>query len=190
LEAAAVYGATIWRYADGHPDYCEFLGVAAGRSYRPPELLSRIILKLEGDVPCTCSIMVRKEIATAVGGFEEGFRLFEDQTFLAKLFIRYPIYVSNHCEAIYRQHSESTSAIAIRTGAYIHGRRSLAELAFLTWTEELITAEGVVNCDLTAALAGRLAVYRRPLRTHARRLFAAMSNTYRNRKQNREPLHK
>ena len=173
-DAAAVYGATIWSHADGRPDCHERLGVPAGRTYEPPELVTRIMLGLEGDVPCTCSIMVRRDLAIAVGGFEERFRLFEDQTFLVKLFIGYPIYVSNHREAVYRQHSELTSAVAARTGAYIPGRRSLAELEYLAWVESYIAAEGIVDAKLAAALADRLAVYRSPMRTRVRRLFTAI----------------
>ena len=181
-EAAAVYGATIWSHADGRPDCHERLGVPAERTYEPPELMTRIILGLQGDVPCICSIMVRREFAIAVGGFEERFRLFEDQTLLVKLFARYAIYVSNHREAVYRQHSESTSAVAARTGAFIPGRRSLAELAYLAWVESYIAAEGIVDADLAAALVDRLAIYRSPIRTRARRLFTAITGKNKHKK--------
>ena len=111
--AACVYGASRW-WHDGVPgrDWTERLGVAVDRTYPAPLLFVRILMEERGDIPCTCGVMVRKSALDAVGGFEERFTLYEDQSLWAKLFLAYPTRVRSGCDARYRQHSDSTSTRA------------------------------------------------------------------------------
>jgi GT2 family glycosyltransferase len=52
--------------------------------------------------------LVRRTAFDAVGGFEERFRgLYEDQAFLAKMFLRHPMYISSRTTYRYRQHDKS-----------------------------------------------------------------------------------
>ena len=162
--ADAVYGRAYWRYSDGRPEELDDLGIPADRTYSPPELATRILLWREGAIPCTCSIMIRRECAISVGGFVEGLALYEDQSFWAKLFLKHPVHVSNHCAAVYRQHPKSTSAAAIRRGWYDDIRPNTAQLAFLEWLEGFVRSEGVVNRELSRALKGSLVPYRAPVR--------------------------
>jgi hypothetical protein len=47
----------------------------------------------------------------AVGGFEERFRgMYDDQAFLIKIFLRYPVYISSRTWLRYRQHDDSCCA--------------------------------------------------------------------------------
>lgn len=133
-EAAWVYGATRWFYEDARTrDYVERLGLRLDRRYLPPELLNRIILEERGDIPCTCGVMIRRSALDAVGGFEEQFVLYEDQSLWVKLLLRYPVRVLSGCNALYRQHPASTSSAAVSSGDYSQSAGHPARDAFLTW---------------------------------------------------------
>lgn len=52
--------------------------------------------------------LVRRSVFDAVGGFEDRFRgLYDDQAFLAKIYLAYPIYISSRTWYRYRQHNTS-----------------------------------------------------------------------------------
>ena len=78
----------------------------------PPELL-RWFLADESLAPCTCTVLVRTEVARRLGGFASEFTgLYDDQVFYAKLALAEPIAVSTRCVARYRQHAGSCCAMA------------------------------------------------------------------------------
>lgn len=137
--AAMLYSRTRWWHDGirGH-DFTERLGVPANRIHPPPYLLNRVILLKKGDIPCTCGVLIRKHAIDAVGGFDERFALYEDQVLWAKIFLAYPIYVSNACHARYRQHAASTSARAEAAGEYDRYRAHAAQGAFFTWLEAYV----------------------------------------------------
>ena len=133
-EAAWVYGATRWFYeGERRRDYVERLGLRLNRRYLPPELLNRIILEERGDIPCTCGVMIRRSALEVVGGFEEQFALYEDQSLWVKLLLRYPVRVLSGCNARYRQHPASTSSAAVSSGDYSQSAGHPARDAFLNW---------------------------------------------------------
>lgn len=148
-EAGMVYGPTQWWYSwsdsstDGQRDFVHPPNAPPGRLIRPPTLLAEL-LKSEGLSPCTCSILVRREILERTGGFEERFRgLYEDQAFCAKVSLDGPVFASSECSCRYRQHPDSASAVALKAG----GHRS-QRLAFLEWLASYLVARGVDDDEL------------------------------------------
>lgn len=141
--AAMLYSRTRWWHdgVRGH-DFTERLGVAANRVHPPPYLLNRVILLAKGDIPCTCGVLLRKRAIDEVGGFEERFVLYEDQTLWAKILLAYPAYVSRSCHSRYRQHESSTSARAEASGDYDRYRTHAAQEAFFTWLEDYVRQHG------------------------------------------------
>ena len=167
-EAAMLYGPTRWTYENSSKrDRVEWLGVPAGRVYPPPELLRRVLLLQEGHIPCTCGVLIRREAALSVGGFEEGFRLYEDQSLWAKVFLRFPAYVSSHCHARYRQHEASSSSAAERAGEYHPTRPHPAGLAFFQWLQGYVRASGRAEPELMRAFRWALYPYRHPWQARA-----------------------
>ena len=101
-EAAMAYNRTQFWFCwtgdveDRRPDYMERLGVAPNTLIAPPTLLS-LILREESPVPCTCSVLIRREAVERVGGFEESFfDLFTDQAFYAN-FLSSPVLAADNC---------------------------------------------------------------------------------------------
>lgn len=144
--AAMLYGPTRWWFPlQWWRNRTERLGVDLDRVHEPPRLLLDVIVRRSGDIPCTCGILVRREVAVRLGGFEEGFRLYEDQTLLAKVLLRHPAYVSSRLHARYRNHPASTSARAMADGEYQPYRPHAARREFLEWLSAHVAESG---CDV------------------------------------------
>ena len=152
-EAAMVYGRTLYWFAgDGARDFMSKLGVRPDRVFHPPALLT-LFLRDGGSVPCICSIVARCEVVRALGGFEERIQhLYEDQVLLAKLCLAAPVYVESGCRERYRQHAQSSSTVAIQTGAYDPLAPNPARAAFLSWLTEHLAAHPVADAALARAL--------------------------------------
>lgn len=150
--AVWVVRATRWFHEDRPGrDWTERPGVRAGRSYDPPRLCLRMILREIGDVPSTCGVLMRKDVLEAVGGFEERFRLYEDQALWAKLMLAGRTRVGPGCDALYRQHAASTSAAAETSGEYHPSRPHAARAAFLGWLRDYAADQGL-GPDLRAEI--------------------------------------
>jgi glycosyltransferase involved in cell wall biosynthesis len=152
--AAMVYGPTRWWYPGAeYRDWTEEMSREANRLHQPPDLLCRVLIMQTGrQVPCTCAVMIRRTVLDIVGGFDEGFRLYEDQTLWAKLFLRFPVFVSDSCVARYRQHSHSASAEAEREGLYQRFGPHRARQEFLRWVERHVAESGIHNQRISRCL--------------------------------------
>src|SRR5262245_57888974 len=113
---------------DRDRDHVPRSGLAGETVLHPPALLLRM-LRNETRSPGTCSVLVRRPVATAVGGFERRFRgMYEDQAFLAKVCLTAPVLVTDDVVARYRQHSGSSYARARAAGT-----ADAAEGIYLEW---------------------------------------------------------
>ncbi|MGQ3685781.1 MAG: glycosyltransferase [Candidatus Loosdrechtia sp.] len=167
-DTAMVYGPTLYWFSwagesqDAHRDYLGKLGVKPNTLFEPPELLT-LFLKDGGIVPCICALLIRSKIIKEVGGFEETVSfLFEDQVFLAKICSRSRVFVDNGCWDKYRQHPESSSSVAIKTGEYHPLRQNPARFKFLTWLEKYLSEQGIEDARLKRVLQGDIWPYRHP----------------------------
>jgi glycosyltransferase involved in cell wall biosynthesis len=157
--AAMVYGATHWWYPDDESrDWTEPIAPAP-RLHAPPKLLRDIILMRRGHAPCICSAMIRRGVFLDLGGFEEQFRLYEDQTLWVKVFLKYPVVELATRLAIYRQHAESTSAAAARSGEYAWRVPHKGRAAFVEWIALCLRRGGNNDSHLQRAMRLALAPY-------------------------------
>jgi glycosyltransferase involved in cell wall biosynthesis len=142
-EVGALYGNTRYWFSwtgdaeDRAEDFLPELGVADATIMMPPELLTRCLAGTAA-VPCTCSIVMRRAVVEAVGGFQEEFRyVFTDQAFYTKLLLTTPVYVSASCWDWYRRHPESACAITSQ-----RGETDAKRLQYLRWTRDYLRTHG------------------------------------------------
>ena len=144
----------------------------------PPEASLALYPLGNASAPCPSDMMVRTSSARALGGFEERFTamyaMYEDQAFLAKLYLTAAVYFSSKIWLKYRQHVNSCVATVNAAGKY-HDVR----LYFLSWFETYL--ENRQNADrlVLAALRRSLRPYRKPRIHHLLALPSKLRNRYR-----------
>lgn len=174
-EVGMVVGASeYWRSWTGHADDTDYIvnvGAPNDTIVEHPKLLTLLYPLGRGAAPCPSSLLMRRNVFEAVGGFEEDFRgMYEDQAFLAKAYLRTSTFVSSSCWDRYRLHPDSCVATAARAGSY-HSIRQF----FLRWLEGYLTEEGVVDAKIWQALRSASWPYRHPILHRLTTLTPAMS---------------
>jgi glycosyltransferase involved in cell wall biosynthesis len=165
-EAAMVYGASQdWRSwaANNEADQRDTipsLGITPGTLVNPPTLLVRA-LDATARTPGPSNLLVRSVHAKRIGGFEEHFRgpyqLFEDQTFLAKLYLTEPVFVAGECWDRYRLHPDSCVSRVKRAG-----QKYAVGLYYLEWLGGYLTREGITDSAIWNALRKKRWQYGQP----------------------------
>lgn len=160
-EAALVYGPLQYWYswtgdpADIGRDYIESLGVPPDSLIRPPKLLPLFLLD-KAAVPS--GMLIRQEAIKRVGGFENTFRgEYEDQVFCAKICLNAPVYASNKCWYLYRQHPNSSYSVGQQSG-----QTHSARLKYLNWLAQYLTDQDVQDPGVWCALRHELWRYNHP----------------------------
>jgi glycosyltransferase involved in cell wall biosynthesis/SAM-dependent methyltransferase len=156
--AIMVYGATqYWHGWTGQPeavaqDHIPDLGVLADRLYEPPSLTTALYPLGTGTAPCPSDLLLRRAAVELTGGFEECFTgLYEDQAFLAKVYLSGPVFVSSECWDRYRIHPESCMSSMRRTGDY-----SAVRQFFLHWLQMYLRRRTISDAAVWTALRGAL----------------------------------
>lgn len=165
LHADIVYGPTQWWYSwTGDPEdinrdsICN-LRVQPNQIVEPPKLFAPFFLTQTAISPCTCSLILRREVIEAVNGFENEFRyIYTDQVFYTKLFLKSSTFITSECGAKYRQHPTSSCATVEKTGKVFAARSR-----FLFWLESYVLEQGVKDPDILVALQKAMWVYRHPI---------------------------
>lgn len=152
-DAGITCGASIW-WHPGHEyrNWSDSIRSLHQGLYRPPSLLNHAILLQRDHVPSLCSVMVRRPALPALPAFEPGLRLYEDQAFLAKIFLAHPAYIGRHCTSLYRQHPASTSSNAERKRQYRRLGRHQARAHFLAWIRDYLEQGGFSDASIEEAL--------------------------------------
>ena len=163
-EAAMVYGNTLYWYSwtgrseDIEHDYIPSLGVKLDSLIPPPSLFAGFF----GNgvtIPCPCSVLVRRNIALEVDGFDESIQqLYEDQAFYAKIFLNRLVFAESGCWQKYRQHADSSWHLSLQTG-----EDRAARLTFLNWLENYLLQKGVKDTEIWSNLQRHLFSDRHPL---------------------------
>lgn len=181
--AAMVYGASQYWYswtddsADAERDTPRRLGVTPDTLIEPPALVP-LFLSGEARTAAMCSLLVRRDTVTGVGGFEERFRgMYEDQVFLFKLCLAHPVFVESGSWDRYRQHPESFVARERRGGNDPRRDVTREQRGFLEWLGRHLADEQIADPVLRAAFRRATYPYRHPVahrlspRRGARRLL-------------------
>jgi glycosyltransferase involved in cell wall biosynthesis len=151
-DVAMVCGALLYWYswdpASTEADRAVLTGGVADRRLEPPEA-PLVLYPLGRAAGAGLDVLVRRSALEAVGGFEERFRgLYEDQAFLTKVFLRYPVYISSRSWLRYRQHDDSCCAQTPRSDSDYWRLRGV----FLDWLQAYVRQQGLADARINAAL--------------------------------------
>ncbi len=168
-EAGMVYGAThMWHGWTHKPedmarDRLRQLGVQPNTMIEPPTLLT-LFLRGQAETPATCGVLIRREVIEVIGGFEPMFRgMFDDQVFFAKLCLQTSVFVESGCWDRYRQHPDSTCAIAKKTGKYHTQQMNPTHLNYLKWLKTYLSQVEVKDFEVSQALEEIINRYYHPI---------------------------
>jgi len=174
-QAGMVYGRSEYWYSwmgdSGQvgQDYIAELAGEPGRLHMPPELIKLSYPLGIGSTPCPSDLMFRREQVEQIGGFEESFtgkyQMYEDQAFLAKVYLNMPVFVAKECWDRYRQHPDSCVAVVTKAGQY-HEVRSY----FLNWLSGYLARQRIGDSEVSRALNKALWPYRHPVLHRLRRV--------------------
>jgi glycosyltransferase involved in cell wall biosynthesis len=163
-QVGMLYGTTKYWYSwtnraeDCERDFVPELRVRKNSLFYPPELFL-LLLDGKAEVPCTCSILVRREIIQKVGGFEESFRgMYEDQAFYAKMCLYAPVLATDDCLAWYRQHPDSSTGVVHRSRQILKTRER-----YLNWLEGYLTEANCLDQTLWQSLRRELWLLKTPV---------------------------
>ena len=132
------------------------------------------MLRSETRSPGICTVLIRRSVAAAVGGFESRFRgMYEDQAFLAKVCLTSPVLVTDDVVARYRQHPGSSY-----TQARAMGVAADAELTYLGWlAREVFGRYGRHRGQAWESLRAILQRHRRSWRQRLRAALKAVARS-------------
>jgi Methyltransferase domain len=163
-----VYSSTwMWFSWTENPEDAKFdrgrtLGVEPDTLIAPPHLL-KLFLQDKAETPGTCSVLMRRELVEAVGGFEESFRgMYEDQAFFSKVCLQASVFVQSGHWDRYRQHDKGSCYVAQSQGEYDPFQPNAAHLRFLNWLETYLSEKQVTRGEVWQALQQALFPYRHP----------------------------
>ncbi len=152
-EAGMVYGQSQYWHSwtmnpeDAHRDHVPKHGIQADALFEPPALSALVYPLGRGTPPCPSDLLLRREAVERIGGFEEAFRgmyqLYDDQTFLAKVYLNEPVFVASKCWDRYRQHPEQCVSVVQKAG-----QNHAVRLAFLQWLAEYLYAQEVKDTEI------------------------------------------
>jgi glycosyltransferase involved in cell wall biosynthesis len=173
-EVAMVYGRSEYWYDWAPQALCanRMPVIAPGQKlYVPPELLLIThALGKKASSPPPSDLIFRRDAAKKIGGFVDEFvgpyGIYEDIAFLTKMFLSYPVYVSDECWDRYRLHSLSMTALASSSGD-----RAKARSFYFLWLASHMRHNGIVDKRIWRLYRARTWEYRHP---HAARLYRAI----------------
>lgn len=175
-EAAMLYGRTQFWFSwtennpvnwtlkpeDKQGDFMTITSVQFNTLVKPPTQLL-LFLQNKEIYPCTCSILIRRQVFEEIGGFEEDFRnAHEDMVFHSKIFLKASVYVSSECWDRYRMHPNSYWRRADREGKGAETRR-IGHIKYLTWLENYLFEKEIKDPTVWKALKKALWPYRHPI---------------------------
>ena len=135
------------------------IGIGAPEGLYAPGKLIKLLYPLStGQPPCPSGIILKAEILKHSGAFEEAFsgiyQLYEDQAFLAKMYLAEVIYISATANNKYRKHGNSMTGAGNDPKLYSKVRNF-----YLDWLSNYLKKQNIDDPEIQSLiLAARLPV--------------------------------
>jgi glycosyltransferase involved in cell wall biosynthesis len=130
--------------------------------FNPPELMLQLYPLGKGAAPCPSGMMVRRGVHDHIL-FVEDFigptAVYEDQAFLAQLYLHETIFVSSGCNNLYRQREASQVFNVHQDGRYHRVRQY-----YLEWFTQYLKSHSINDSAVNALLRKALLPYHHPIR--------------------------
>jgi glycosyltransferase involved in cell wall biosynthesis len=130
--------------------------------YYPPALMLQLYPLGKGAAPCPSGMMVKRSVHDHIL-FVEDFigptAVYEDQAFLAQLYLHETIFVSSACNNLYRQRQASQVFNVHQDGRYHRVRQY-----YLEWFIQYLKDHSINNAAVNTLLRKALLPYHHPLR--------------------------
>lgn len=144
-QVGMVAGATYyWDSWEGGEDRTVMVGHIQNQVIGPPGALLSLYPLGKAPAPCPSCLIVRRSVIESVGGFEASYvgrlQMYEDQAFLAKVYLRTSVYFSDRTWFKYRQHDSSCMAKNLKDGNYNAVRQH-----FLAWFARYLGEAGITD---------------------------------------------
>lgn len=127
----------------------------------PPQLSYQLYPLGKGAAPCPCSLLIKTAILKKHKGFEDQFtgiyQMYEDQAFLAKLYLNESCFMSARCLDKYRQRPQSLVGSIHQSGQYRQVRKF-----FLEWLRDYLESHQLREEKIRKILTAALAEYENP----------------------------
>jgi len=137
------------------------IGTSPGKVYTPPELLMQLYPLAKGAAPCPSGMMVKRSVHDHIH-FAEEFTgdnaVYEDQAFLAQLYLTQKIFVSSQWNNRYRQRQASQVYNVHQQGRYHRVRQY-----YLEWFRRYLNDHAIHDADIESLLRKALLPYHYPL---------------------------
>jgi len=137
------------------------VGAAQNKLYFPPQLVLTLYPLGPGAAPCPSGMMVRKPVHDRTLFVEEFIgptAVYEDQAFLAQLYLKENVFVSSQVNNLYRQ--RLTSQVY---SAHSDGRYQKVRLFYLNWFKEYLQKNNIQNKEINKLLRKNFFPYQYPL---------------------------
>lgn len=178
-QTGLVYGNTQKWYSwtglpeDQEQDHLYKLGIDTEILVNPPMLLN-LLIEQKISAPCTCSLLLRQDVLQEIGGWEDSFRgMYDDQALYAKIFLKYPTFITGAWGAKYRKHSDSCVSVARKTG-----QEKATHLFFLNWLKQYVLEQEVNDPSVRESLQKAFWPYQHPWLDRLKRGFMCLSRIF------------
>ena len=165
-EAGMAYGSLFFWYSwageDGSPEQDQEVSIwnfpdqaeVGWPTYLPLFLQERVV------IPSPTCMLLRRDIAVEVGGFEEAFRrgFYDDQVFTVKMSLAAPIILLHGYFEKYRQHKGSITYISEN----LTGEGDRMRSVYLNWVKGYLSDLGIKSPKLQRVVKRELMLARRP----------------------------
>jgi glycosyltransferase involved in cell wall biosynthesis len=163
-DASVLMEASRYWYSWESPDRDDVdiqIGTTQDKLYPPPELVITLYPLGDGAAPCPSGMMVRKKVHDKIH-FVEDFigrtAVYEDQAFLAQLYLNENVFVSSSVNNLYRQRIASQVHSVHQDGRYHEVR-----YFYLQWFENYLLAKRISDSRIQKLLRKAMFPYERPI---------------------------